>query len=889
MNQFHSIMAQSFSRSTSPALRRPVMKNASALLLEFALVMLLVSVPHHGLAKTLFVKADASPGGDGTTWAEAYNDLQIALSSAESDDEIWVAKGAYRPTSDPLNRDATFQIKNGVALYGGFAGTEAFLAERDWESNLTVLSGDIDMDDDADADGVVNTRGDINGYNSYHVVTGSGTDQSAVLDGFVITSGTAVKYSDVDERFGGGMLIDVGSPTLRNLVFIGNMAENGGGGMALFSGSAPELVDVRFESNSAYTGGGMHAHGSAPQLRTVSFISNTADSGFGGGLSTTNGSAVSALSCLFEDNQAFAGAAVANDDSSLVLEGSTFAQNESLNGSGVYSTDGSLTMRSSVFTGNSGTVVKSSGADISLSDVRIENSVPFSDLSGFGLSHSSGTATLRNVAFMGNAGRAMETFDATIDLVNIVFKGNGSGGMINRNTSGRIVNALFSGNTAGYGGGMHNTESDPVLVNVTFNGNYAQYRGGAMYNAQGSDPRLINCIFWNNVAIGDTQTAQFSNSDSRPAIAHSLIGGSGGSGGGFWSSVTQNSVDNGGNLDSDPLFVESVPATSTPNTGGNQRLRTGSPVVDAGSNAPFASQGEASDILTDLSGFLRIAGQTVDMGAYELQGSLVPPDLEGMVPEGFVNSVIGAEEMDTVQRDTLLGIGDGEIATYPEGSELVSVSISGNTATVSFADGSTEVIGIRDGEGYSKEFIERVLLADSDIPPLGEDKRKRISRPLTLDPRQREGRQVKFRVRTIAPETQPGEEVGERLLAIGNRIGRWAIGYGRWGREEKRKRISRPLTLDPRQREGRQVKFRVRTIAPETQPGEEVGERLLAIGNRIGRWAIGYGRWGREEKRKRISRPLTLDPRQREGRQVKFRVRTIAPETQPGEEVGERL
>ena len=82
------------------------------------------------------------------------------------------AGGAHTPDSG--DRAATFQLISGVKIYGGFVGTETTLEERAGLFDQTVLSGDI------------GTLGD-NSDNSYHVLTGSGTDATAVLDGFIIT------------------------------------------------------------------------------------------------------------------------------------------------------------------------------------------------------------------------------------------------------------------------------------------------------------------------------------------------------------------------------------------------------------------------------------------------------------------------------------------------------------------------------------------------------------------------------------------------------------------------------------------------------------------------------------------------------------------------------
>jgi len=100
----------------------------------------------------IFVDTDAADGGDGTTWGSAFNTLQDALDDASSGDQIWVAEGVYFPdegSSETNNeRSSTFLLISGVEIYGGFDGTEASLSERDISAHPTILSGDIDGNDD---------------------------------------------------------------------------------------------------------------------------------------------------------------------------------------------------------------------------------------------------------------------------------------------------------------------------------------------------------------------------------------------------------------------------------------------------------------------------------------------------------------------------------------------------------------------------------------------------------------------------------------------------------------------------------------------------------------------------------------------------------------------
>jgi hypothetical protein len=130
-------------------------------------------------------------------------------------------------------------LKNGVAIYGGFAGTETALSQRNLKINATILSGDIDKDNT-----ITN--------NAYHVTTASATNSTAVIDGFTITGGNA---SDN----GGGMLNNSGSPIISNCTFSGNRAALGGG---LYNNTAsPTITNCIFSGNAATDRGGAMCNG----------------------------------------------------------------------------------------------------------------------------------------------------------------------------------------------------------------------------------------------------------------------------------------------------------------------------------------------------------------------------------------------------------------------------------------------------------------------------------------------------------------------------------------------------------------------------------------------------------------------------------------------------
>jgi len=213
----------------------------------------------------LYVKVTGTSTNSCYNWTDAC-DLQTALTNSVSGNEIRVASGTYKPTAILTDRTATFRLKSGVAVYGGFAGTETQLDQRDWEANPTILSGDLNGDD---AENFAN-----NSDNSYHVVTASGVDATTILDGFTITGGNT-------NSEGGGMYNKDSSPTLSNLIFTNNKGAVGGG-MYNENGS-PILTNITFYRNDADAGGGMFNRNGKPTLTNVTFSENTTNQ-LGGGM-----------------------------------------------------------------------------------------------------------------------------------------------------------------------------------------------------------------------------------------------------------------------------------------------------------------------------------------------------------------------------------------------------------------------------------------------------------------------------------------------------------------------------------------------------------------------------------------------------------------------------
>ena len=284
-------------------------------------------------ADIVYVDAEASGANSGASWSDAYTDLNNALTNAAVGDEIWVAEGSYKPGA---TRADTFQLRNNVALYGGFFGTETSRDERDHSVYTTILNGDL-LDDDyyrfVNGHAVWSNAGD----NSHHVVTGNDTDSSAILDGFVIAHGWA--YSTGNIEAGGGLLIRNGGPSINN---------------------------TRIEGSSGSYGGGAYVdQGSSPSFTNCEFRENYSDIGYGGAMHIAGSSSVTFSNCHFEGNAAigtqspagYGGALYVNFGSTATITGSSFVRN--MTGYRTYTTGGATATKG-------GAIM--AGGDISVSD-----------------------------------------------------------------------------------------------------------------------------------------------------------------------------------------------------------------------------------------------------------------------------------------------------------------------------------------------------------------------------------------------------------------------------------------------------------------------------------------------------------------------------------------
>ncbi len=407
----------------------------------------------------LYVKKNSN--GDGSSWINALGELADALRAARlnpSVRQIWVAGGIYTPIfrSDDNHfgkpgggRHRAFVLVPNVKVYGGFAGTESILSERNLANTAheSILSGDLWANDD---DLVDAPQAD----NAYHVVIAAGhAAQPIIFDGFTVRQGVA-----------DGSAADPG-------IIVNGIAikDNAGGGMVItgVSGVIPEFKNLKLHSNSAVSGGGIYAANSRALLHRTRIENNYAASSGGG---------------IYQEGPM----------GEYNLTQTTISQcNAQLSGGGLYMSGYIKTTltgcdvhgNQSSQVGGGAFLTSQAMLDMAESSVKSNRAA-----NGAGGVHAYDRVTLsaKNTLFSGNQATA----------------GSANGGAISNgnNSTVRLLNVLITGNKAFKGAGLHTyTGSKTDLVNVTVSGNYSTgVETGALNITGGSTLKMHNSIAWKN-------------------------------------------------------------------------------------------------------------------------------------------------------------------------------------------------------------------------------------------------------------------------------------------------------------------------------------------------------------------------------------------------------
>jgi len=287
-----------------------------------------------------YVDANASVFNNGTSWPDAYNDLQDALHTARTCgcQQIWVAEGMYKPTK--AARSISFDLVDNVAIYGGFPPGGGAWIQRNPNTYETILSGDI---------GIPVDQND----NSYHVVKAVDIN-NAILDGFDITAGMA--NGSGDDGYGGGLYFkDSNNLTLKDCNVSANLAKYGGGMYNEVSSST--IIDCIFTANTAeYYAGVMYNYWSSPSVINCTFSGNSTTATwntYGGAIYNTTFSEPNVTNCTFSNNSAHEGGAVYNYDSDPNIINCIFKGNKAkVDGGGLYNYDSDPKITSCIFSDN---------------------------------------------------------------------------------------------------------------------------------------------------------------------------------------------------------------------------------------------------------------------------------------------------------------------------------------------------------------------------------------------------------------------------------------------------------------------------------------------------------------------------------------------------------
>ncbi|MCI0629212.1 MAG: dockerin type I domain-containing protein [Phycisphaerales bacterium] len=488
------------------------------------------------LADVRHVDDDARPGGDGSSWISAYDDLQLALAVAQPGDEIRIAQGLYHPAPPGNNRTASFHLLAGVIIQGGYAGLGAPDPDaRDIKAFPSVLSGDLNGNDGSGPGG--------NAENSFRVVSAYDIDATAVLDGVRIVAGHA-NDPDHDAENGAGAYIFFGSPTFINCSFESNSATKTGGGVYSIDGSPSFMGCAWIENSASVAGGGVYLASGSLQITDGAASSN--NSAKGGAIYLASGSLlIGNLDCT--SNTAQQGGAIYAAAGLLWVDDSTFSSNQAADGGAVYS------LAVSSFTGcalvENSSSVAGGGAYLAWGSLQIIDSTASSNDStqGGAIYVASGSLVVQHLTClsgMAHHGGAIYAAGGSLSIRDSTFALNHAaegGAVYHSDATGTLepplyANCRFSSNAAdpaAYtgGGAMFNYVAAPIMVNCFFAGNQASGLGGAVFNYASIGGMYHNCAFTGNFAsvIGGTMYSDYTHSEffncTIAANSAGLVGG----------------------------------------------------------------------------------------------------------------------------------------------------------------------------------------------------------------------------------------------------------------------------------------------------------------------------------------------------------------------------
>ena len=367
---------------------------------------------HLDASRIRYVKVGGT--GDGSSWGNASGDLQKMideLAAVDASGEVWVAAGEYRPTTqiiDGVQYAASFRMRDGINVYGGFAGTETSKAEREkgdmpWiYTNETILLG---ADYENGTATWANNQWNVTS-SSRHVVwfapmSGEEDFKSVtVLDGVTIKGGAAnggEGLTDFATDKGGGVYMGLNA-ILQNCIVTENTAKGDGGGVYANGDGA--------DASSANAKGG----------RVVGcLVYNNSSVEDGGGVFVKNAGLV--LRSMITNNSATNGAGVYLDKNAenhpeyLILSTSVVSNNTATGNGAVYCNESGVLLQNTIVNNDCPSTVDASNPNSSQTGglyinkyAYVINSILWNNLiNGLNIPMYALGATAENVRFYNNA------------------------------------------------------------------------------------------------------------------------------------------------------------------------------------------------------------------------------------------------------------------------------------------------------------------------------------------------------------------------------------------------------------------------------------------------------------------------------------------------------
>jgi alpha-tubulin suppressor-like RCC1 family protein len=524
---------------------------------------------------------DSNGHNNGTSWFDAYDDLQIALAQARSgcaaETAIWIAGGTYKPvkaTSVANYQNETFELVEGVALIGGFAGDETSPDQRDFSDagSETIFDGKIGTEPSQAVNNVVTVQDVSNGLVDGVTIKNAGQYGVRIYNATI-----GIENCRFKSNRSYGIYADSWSyPYIHNCLFINNTSYS-----VYASTSEPVISYCIFDGNDATSHGLYLSNGSTSEITISDFLNHTSSAIYGGN------AVVTISDCnLSQNSTAIQGSSATFNISNCDLFDNSTAVNNS------YST---LNAENCNMYSNDTALSGSSASTFNLEDCRIYQN------NNYGVEISGSTLNCQKTIFENNTQNGIRlTSYSNLDIENSVVRGSGVHGIyLSYGSSVEIINNWIHKNgqsSSAAGIYMESQIGTPLIRNnsICSNSSYGIER------ASGADPNIMNCII-----VGNDTNDIYRPSGTFGKVKYCLL---------------QRSYTGTGNITGDPCFANYSSNENDFHISQNSKCR------NAGN--PTGSYGSKEK---DIDGETRVKNGRIDIGADEQYISEADFDSSGIV------------------------------------------------------------------------------------------------------------------------------------------------------------------------------------------------------------------------------------------------------------------